>query len=471
MFLFNKLKIIKNEPLLLMLVYFVSVLLVYRLPTIITSLYALLLAIIIYRTSSDIFWLVFLFLIESELGFIFPKVDIEHSFSLIKNSLFGNLYFSLIIIIILLFKNINVKSKYIYIARKEIGLLIIYSTILILAFGVYKVTIVFRQILPWILMFTVPKIIKDTDSLVRFFRMIFPFVFLMLISQIFYIYTGDFISYRLGGGVSLAIKSVEIENVKEALRPIYGLSIPFISLWGATYFLISQNKAFSRFYLLSLLFLSLFSVYITATRTWMVASLLIFLAYFIFSNNSRILNLLGIGFVALSFFFIINISPKLQKQLQLSGERYETLESFAEGDITAEGTSKRFDIRKVKPMKGFVLNPLLGWGVGEEFANFVDGHVGYHSLIMSYGVLGSTIWLLIWVKFFFLIYKARYRSENPKLAFLIITLGLSILIIHATKMWFGFLIDINSALILSVLYLFGCKYYSDTAFSEKYIKN
>lgn len=444
----------------LYLLFILSVVVIYKLPTMIGSMFQILLLIAFWRSKRDYFWLAFVFIIASEPGFLFAAVDVVHSFSILPASPFGNLYFYLVFIIIALIKYYNTKIHPSFFLKVNIILIVSYLSIQLMAFGVYKMTAFVRLSLPWLLLFIVPRILKQEEDIAKFFRMVFSFLFFVILTQLYKIITGMEFAVLLGGVASETVEARGgIEEVGSALRPVYGIFIPFLAIWGSIYFLTLKKTYFSRQYLTLILGLSVFSIFITATRSWLIASIFMVMFYIVIASRRPVKTLTQITIAAVFILALVQMLPFLEKQVELSLERYKTLEYFIKGDITAGGTVKRFDVRVKRPMAGFAANPLIGWGVGKKFSSYSDGHVGYHNLLMSTGLIGFTFWMLLWLNFIQKMLETYQRlwKRHPykNIPLVLITFGGSILIIHTSAQWFGYLIWFNNALAIAFLFTLG----------------
>jgi len=457
---FNKFKDIIH----IYLLFLISVFVIYKLPVIIGSLFQILLLIAFWRSKRDYFWLAFVLIITSEPGFLFTASDAPHSFSILHGTTLGNLYFSLIFLIIAFIKYSQIKMSPSFFLKVNIILIFAYFGIQVMTFGVYKMAAFVRMMLPWLLLFIVPRMLKQEDHVVKFFQLIFSFVFFVLLTQFYKIFTGLEFATLFGGVVSEVVKARGgIEEVDTALRPVYGILIPFFAIWGSIYFLTLKKAYFSNQYLNLILGLSVFSIFITATRSWLIASLFMTFFYVVLASRHPVKTLAQIAIAVLFVFVMAQTVPFIEKQVELSLARYETLEYFARGDITAGGTAQRFDVRVKRPMAGFADNPIFGWGIGKEFQLYSDSHVGYHNLLMSAGLIGFTFWMLLWLNFIWKMLKAysRFHNQHPykNVPLVFISFTISILIIHTSAQWFGYLMGFNNALAMALLFTLGHRVY------------
>jgi len=462
-----------REILTIYILFFLSVIITYKTPQILGSLLQIICLFFFWRSKKDYFWLAFVLIIESEVGFIFAKVDTIHSFSIIPASLLGNLYFSLGFLFFAILKFFPKKLKPPFFLKTNFILLGGYFLIQLMVFGIYKLPAVIRLGMPWILVFIIPHILKSEKEIANFFRLIFPFVILVLVSQVYKIITGLELSTFFGGLASEIIYfRGGIEESDVAIRPVYGSIIPFISIWGSIYFSTLKTKLFSKTYLSIILSLSIFSIFLTASRSWLISISLMVFVYLIIVAKNPLKTFTQILIGATIIIIIVQAIPLLRKQIILSFNRFQTIETFAKGDITAGGTLQRFDVRIKGPMKGFYKSPLIGWGVGDKANFYSDSHVGFHNLLMAGGLIGATLWGLLWLNFINKMLSAyqKFDSGNPykNIPLVLISFLFSMLIIHAASQWFGYLISFNRTLVTALLFTLGHRiYYFKTEVTEK----
>jgi hypothetical protein len=185
----------------------------------------------------------------------------------------------------------------------------------------------------------------------------------------------------------------------------------------------------------------------------MIASsflLIMFLIYYIGKVSLRPRSTFSIIFIVLIGYFLIPIS--VQDNLISALDRLTTVEAIGQGDLTAEGTSKRLDIRGPRVLTNFEESPLLGFGYGNVSASYYDGHVGNHSLLLLGGVVGLTIvWLTViaLIAFFF-------RLDGKKFGRGIFVFGLAlmaIMIIHSSsRSMVSYVMDTDAAFLIALIF-------------------
>jgi hypothetical protein len=439
-------KLPQKDTLLLIALLAVSFVSVYYLPLLINRIIFLLILFAAFRTKLEYVYLVWFFIINDAPGRLFsggaaedlriPIYPLAPGIALSFQDLFLLLY---------LIKFLSLKKPYPFIFKKEflyfylIGfIVIIYS--FILGMNADSMISNFRSLIPWCLIFIVPAYFFNLEIVLRVTRFIFPFVVLAFISQLFSYITGNYFDYYLRG---LKFSSLAVDDMGYASRSYSAVYLTFYSIIQAFYFYFKRKPALNYNYLGIILFLAFLSIFLTATRGWIIALGFFFTGFFIlfwFSRQGfRIFRLIFLSIFA--FIVILTLFPLVQKQFERSYERLATLEEITEGDVTAGGTLSRLDVRGPRVIEKFKESPVFGWGFSNTYHTFQDSHVGQLNLLLSIGILGYIFVNGLFIHFCLKIYnlskKVQIRTIEGK-APLIYLLGLlTVFIVHSssTQFW------------------------------------
>ncbi len=431
-----------KEVINLYVLYFLTVIVIYFLPSIVKLVFLVSLLVFFNRSNKNYFWFALVFIAESQTGSLFIIQDAKHSFSLLQNTPLGLLYFWMVFILVAFVKSYKMKSQYPFFLNGPIFALLIYIAVLLLIFGFTKLNF-FGGLLPFLLLFILPRLFKGEEDYERFFNLVFSFVFFVLFYQIIFILFGKELNVFLGGEARASILSKSIEEVGEALRPDAGVYIPFFSIIGSVVLLTYKKTKLSRNYLYIILLSSIFSIFLMAARGWILAALLIFFFFLFFSSKNPFALIPKFIIPVILLILLFNFIPSLKKQSDMVIVRLETLVNFAEGDVTAGGTLSRIDERSPRVMKKFWESPILGFGFSSEAIPYSDGHVGNQNLLLHGGVLGFSIYVVLWLSFFVkMFYREKGLSnenEYKHLPMMMIASLLSLILIHSSSsQWFGF---------------------------------
>lgn len=280
-----------------------------------------------------------------------------------------------------------------------------------------------KMTLPLALFYTTPRLIRDNGGYAGFFGFIFLVSILGFTAQIISLTTG----------FNPAMYSIRAESAGELevgrnFRVLYNEGITLLSISGALYYLaFRKEKPFSDSFLFLVAFLCFATAFLSATRGWILSFGFMIGMFFVFvrSLSSKMSALIVVAFLALTI--IMFSGSAIGKQIQFSIERLTTLESLAEGDLSAGGTLIRLDERGPRVMSAWAENPVFGAGFSDLFLENQDFHVGNQNVMMHSGVVGYSLMILF---FLFLIltmfrgYKNTDRFNPYKLCFLALTITL-----------------------------------------------
>jgi len=465
-----------GDVLKILTLFIISVFVNYYLPQGVNLIFQLILLFLFYRDNKNYLWFAFLFIIINEPGGLFTNIEFESSnaFALLRNTPVGILYFWLAFILVALLKSLNKGgNRYPFFLRLPIFLLLLYFVLLFMIFGINKVPGLIRGTLPWTFLIIIPAFFTKIEDYVKFFNIIFHFVFVTILFQIYNILTGVSIGKQIGDSQYASGMDLLING--ELLRPSEGITIPFIALLGATFFLSYKKQYFKKNFLYIIISAALLSILITATRGWILASLFIVAFSFIMATNNKLKSI--IIFAITSLFIILSISaiPELETQTDLAFGRFETISLLIKGDITAGGTLHRLDERAPRVMKKFEESPIIGNGFGPEAVKYSDGHVGNHNLLMHTGIIGFGLFLLLWISFIIKLFERSKTLtkvnpfQNTHIPLMLFLLGL--IIIHSTSAQvFGLGFNITSGFMVFFLFSFANFVYWEALREEKRLK-
>jgi len=445
----------------LIFLFFVAFFSVYFLPAVLSRIIFLVILATAYRSRLDHVYLVWFFIINDAPGRLFsagefgaariPLYPIASGISVSFQELFLFLY---------ILKLFQLKKFPTFLFKKEFTWFLVYGVAvagysLLLGMSFDNMVRAFRTLLPWSLVFIVPFYIHNRQIFVRASLMLFPVVFFAFAAQIFSYLTGNYLDHYLRG-VDFEQLRAGGQSLTRAYSAIY---IILFSIIQGLYFFFNGKGEIKQNYLAAVIFFGIFSVFLTATRGWFIAlSLLLFGVTVLFFNARQIKRLARlIGVSAVVFLIIFTQFPRIQQQVTGAIDRISTLESLVEGDVTAQGTLKRIDVRIPRVMAKFWGSPFLGWGFSNEFYKYADGHVGHHNILLHVGILG---FIFVNGLFLFMCLKTRKLAGQKGLrvkerrAPLIYLLGLlTVVVIHSTstQLW-GYTLSMEKILFFAFFF-------------------
>lgn len=430
--------------------FVVSVFVVYFLPFAINQLFFIIIVALSYNTKKDYFWLAFFFILMDAPGRLFTGGDIADTKRLAFYSFSSGitLQFNDILMLVLLMKVVLKKGRSFFVFRRDIVFLLVYAVLVMLyssELGMNNSSLIqtLRILFSWSLFFIIPGLLLSEEDYNSFNRLIFPFVFVAIASQIYTYLEGNYFAYVLKGVALVDQRLLRLtENSSEAMRASDSSFILLYSFTMSLFYMFSKKNVYDKKYLAFVIGTAALSVLLSATRGWIIAfAIILFLTWISTRSSKKYLISLGISSIVVVLIMTLFI-PAISYQLGNTFERLETLAAIAKGDVTAEGSLARMDVRGPKVMAKFWENPLLGWGFSNKYYDYTDMHVGQQNMLLNLGIVGFAIFSLIFVKWCFRIYltsKAKpiiaVYGKNHINILLFSLLGLYFIHTTSSKAW------------------------------------
>ncbi len=407
--------------------------------------------VLFFKSEFDYFWIVFFYILLSEVGGFFPSGSKSFFGHLPVFTLIPGISFGLIdlVIIISFLKSIFKKRKLeipFKIILKPLFLYLIFLLFLSIIWGLnmkdLKYSVQALISLSFIISF--PTLINKKVHFFYFMTLLIPFIFLDFSSQIFELFNGYKLSEIFTGKVKneefTLLLSDDLSGGERTKIACYlNLIIFMYSFFILDYYKLSMNKIW-EVVLIIVVFICYTSVFLTATRGWTISySIMLILALFnIFFRRqvSSIFFTFSFGLIIVYYIFL-QISV-IQIQSINSIARLTTTEELFKGDQSAGGTLTRLTERSPRVMAKFYENPLTGWGFSIYGIN--DSHVGNQNLLAQTGIIGFSLFMFFIIYILLFIYNIKYKVKmlfSKMLSlniFAIIIIG--IIVIHTSSTQF-----------------------------------
>jgi hypothetical protein len=264
--------------------------------------------------------------------------------------------------------------------------------------------------------FVMPYLIKDYSDVVNLYKLIAVFVIFNFAAQLVNLVIGMSFHTLFGGNI---VSGFDDSNVLDKgnglLRPDYFIDGMLFAFIMSAFFLYVEQHSINRPFLYISFYISLFSIFITAARGWIIAfALYIIFLVFIngFTSKKMVIQKMIVGLIIMSF-IVISTVPIVKQQFFKSFERLETVNAILKGDVTAGGTNARLTDRLYPVLEKFKERPILGWGFSKTGMETHDGHVGFLSPLMIGGVIGGSI-ILLFILAIVHKYNRLFRYLQPK---------------------------------------------------------
>lgn len=436
--------------------YFITVIVVYFLPFTVSKIYLLGLLIPLIYSKKNYFWIAFFFLLIESPGFLFDTFDANHKLELYGFGVTSDrsIYYQEIIYIILFIKALIIHRNYISNFTKIYKVFLIFVLFLFivgLLYGIstYRLFHTLRCFIPFTLFYSIAILFKSFDDYKEFFRLLFPFMFFIIAVQISEFFLGQPLAMYLGGEYYVEKASTFIDPFSVIARPLYSYNYVMIIFIGALFYLNTKKKYFNNTYLTIVIVCSVFSIFISATRGYLLSLIIMLLLSQLLNKSTR----KSIIKIVLLVMFILPIAfsqPIIHEQITKAFERLTTLGALAKGDLTAGGTSIRMTIRKEGVMQHFNESPIIGFGFSDKFWDHADGHVGHYTMLLNSGILGYTLFWIILLLIILKIFHANKMISNQnqfKNTLYLFFIGLvGWLVIHSTSnMIFSYVVLQNAS--------------------------
>ena len=270
---------------------------------------------------------------------------------------------------------------------------------------------VLKLTLPFLLFYSIPKLMRNEYDFIRFFALIFPIAFLASVAQLFELIMQIPLSTYLGA------KEFVMEDIKddEAYRTFYNPSIILLTFFGSLFFSIRKGHKFNAIYL-NILTISTFSMtFLSATRGWIIGFGITFILYLLFVARYKPLRLFAFITLGIAMFFLVMKVPVLQKQINNAYDRFTSVEEIYEGDITAGETQIRTTIRSPRVLNKWSESPVTGFGFSDESRKYGDGHVGNQNVLLQSGIIGLALMISFFLYFMVILFRASLLNNDKSL--------------------------------------------------------
>ncbi len=411
-----------------------TIIITYFTNEIIASFWALLLLVLYYRSDDEAMWLAFfLVTVDGFMGFMglysvtltlipgLPAIEISQ-------------FYVMLTVVKVSTRRLSYPLYY----RKFMQILGIYLVFLIiwgLFMGLSQELNMYMRVLktslPFLLIYSLPRLMPDLLSYKRFFGIVFIIVLSAFALQVFTLLTGIY------PFESVIYAEGEIDE-NEAFRTFYNAISTLIGLLGALLFLSTRGRSgFNDWFLMLIVFSAGMMAVLSATRGWIIAFGLIIILAGVMVRTIDSRKIAGLVLISAVLILAGSRSEKIRDQVAYSRERLLKIESIQGGDLTAEGTLHRIDVRSPRVMNVWRESPVFGWGFSDRGFQSSDGHVGNQTLLMFSGLVGFALlngFLLYFMISMYIAYRRSRRGmpyRNGYLIFIIFIAGW--FVIHSTS--------------------------------------
>lgn len=391
----------------LLLYIFFAFILVYYAGAGLSRLIFLIILPVVWYSKRDHFWLVFFFILMEMPGGLFSGGERDDPLRLPIYPLVSGISFTIqeLFILILFAKTLfvskirKVSSDFFF--KRDLKVLGYYLLLLLfisplMGMSFDSMSQAFKIVLPLTLLYSLPRIINTEEKIIGILKLLFPITFFTLGLQVFELVNGQQVISMVKPGATAVQGVFSTTEPGGWIRPIEMGHAMFITFTGSLWLLVSKRHNFSRYYLMLVNIFSFLVVFMSGTRSWIIAFAAGYLI-FIFLTGIRSSSIyIKFVIVMLLVVFLINIIPTIHNQVLNALSRVKTVEAVVQGDITGAGTISRYDAKVPGVMRAFwSSNVIFGAGFSDLFFNYSNGHIGYHNILLNAGIIGLLMFFMI----------------------------------------------------------------------------
>ncbi|MDY0279178.1 MAG: hypothetical protein RBR35_01295 [Salinivirgaceae bacterium] len=432
-------KFLKREEIKFLITYFILVISHHLLPNIIGQIVLFSTLIFFYFSKKKYYWLaIFVLILTSAAGF----------FSIfVKYPMVAGVPFQILVVLLIVAKVLS-KSSMPHVFYRNIFIMLLFLLIMIRVTTDFDIKAILKHNTSFLLLIFLPALLMQIDEIEKFIKLICVGLLIVFIGQWFHIFTGESIAGTLFGAGRVAYYKMIESNTEGLVRSVEGIGISFMALVGSAFLIALKPKVRYNYIMLVISFIS---IWITATRGWIIASVIILIPMLFTLRKSQIVNITVVVVITVLLISQIDI---LNRQFYLALDRLETVESIATGDKSAGGTLLRLTDRHVPVWNKFLESPIFGWGYSKEYAKVADGHVGNQNLLLNVGIFGYTLFLILIFTYIFAMVKVGGSSSKMRLVSnILIAAIIAVFLIHSTsRQMFAFGGDFYSQFIIAFLF-------------------
>ncbi|MBI5403583.1 MAG: hypothetical protein HY959_09280 [Ignavibacteriae bacterium] len=393
----------------IILLFILTIYFVYYAPIGTDKLFGAVLLFVFWYSKSDYFWFAFFIIISAFPGGLFSENTFNALrrlpiYSPVPKISFSLMDLFLIVALIKAFaKGKKTKIKDVF-KLKYIAYILPYILVVSIFHGVtLKIFLngAVRGLFFYTLLFSFPALVYNRKEVYKFMTIFFPFVLLELISQIYTLRFGlEFANIFNPGSISEIMNSVS-GDIRAIPTGYINMRLAFVF---AFVLLESKENIVPKFYSYFVIFISLSSVLISATRSAIIMLLFIFIFYFILIAKKKP-NLFLQVFVSAAVFLMLMDALNLVDFNSIIGSSYKRFVgavSVEEGTVVAEDTfDNRISNRFPVLWESISRSIFIGYGFSDKYFINYDGHLGGVLIgLLQVGIFGFTMYAIFIVNIF-----------------------------------------------------------------------
>jgi hypothetical protein len=456
--------IVKDYSALLILLL-LSFYVVYFTKPVVSQIFFLLLLILFFFLKKDYFWFAFFFILIQGPGYFFADFSGSSLHRLPLYTIFADFSFTVLDLFVMLAivkafmkgRKIQLKLGTPLIIVSLYILFIICITSFIFGTTIEDLAWNLRWIFYYSIIISFSYLVYKKHEIYQFIHLVFPIVFFILFTQIYFVATGnEFINIFNPG-----FRGVTLNTVTGEIRPLMGgVLIIFLSYIFSIFFLVDNNYKLSKFYLYMVIAASFLSVFLSAARLWFVIFSFIFVGYMVITKK-KFLSTIGVAavvFLVLSTLMYFGIIPP-ELLVQSSWGRLQQVFFVASGNIYSVDTAMNRLVNQLPTLVGLIKqNPLIGYGLSHISMTYYDNDFGFLNTILMFGLIGLLFFVFFFAKLFLLLFKTIKKlhvGNSYKIPLKVIVLSWIGVLIGYFSTWDFFTMYFDKVFFVSLLIVFA----------------
>jgi len=405
-----------KESVLMVGLFALSAYIVYFTPFNVSKIFFLVLLFLFLLSKRDYFWFAYFFIIAQGPGYFFADFSGASLYRLpLYKFLVGMSFTPLDLFVFLaLIKGIMKGRKLRLKLGRPLILLLIYAIVSVLLSSFLYGTN--EDLVSWHLrwMFAYSIIVSFTllvfreSDVYHFMSLVFPFVFFIIFTQIFFLVTGnEFIN-----NFSPEFRGVALNTVTGELRPVMGgVLILFFSYIFSMFLALDDSHRLPKNYLYFIMLTALLGVFLSATRIWFVIFSIVLVGYLVISRRKMhsLLTLLAISACVISLLNYSGLIP-LDYITQSSWGRFKQLFAVVGEGVYAIDTARSRIVSLSIVLSAIKQNPLIGYGFSELTWEYYTNDLGFLNTIVVFGLAGFSLLIYFFVKCFEMLITSIRKS-------------------------------------------------------------
>ncbi len=319
-----------------------------------------------------------------------------------------------------------------------------------------------KFILPLFLLYALPRLMDNEKQYWEVLYFLFPITFTVLFAQVFTIMNGR--SPAIAWGVAVEASHLFVVSKDIAYRGFFNDGLVLLTMLGSFLALGTKEKRFSNSYMYIVIVSLFLSIFLSATRGWILGFMVVLLGFLFFVSRIRPAQVLKIGIISVLLAATLYSIPVVMIQVDNATERLMTLQALAGGDMSAGGTLVRLERRSPLVLKRWAESPLTGIGFSNDFFRHGDMHVANQNILLHTGVIGAVLLFSFFTYFLMKLFTSAtslpkgHPQKNQLVVFIIFFVGW-FLIHSVTSQQFAFYAQPDVGMVIGLYFSFAALSY------------